>query len=71
MPQVPQVRRLGEVFGLCSDAIELAPRACRQRTAPHLARADRRPGEPVPGRDRAGRVVSRTTDGVAVGDDEA
>ena len=24
-PQVPQVRRLGQVFGLCSDEIELGP----------------------------------------------
>lgn len=24
-PQVPQLRKLGEVFGLCSDDIDLAP----------------------------------------------
>lgn len=25
IPQVPQLRRLGQVFGLCSDEIELGP----------------------------------------------
>lgn len=54
MPQVPQMRRLGEIFGLCSDEIDLEPVG-----TPHRARADRRPGEPVPGRDLAGRAVTR------------
>ena len=59
MPQVPQMRKLGEVFGLCSDAIALEPEADRPSSTPHWARADRRPGEPVPGRDRAGRAMTR------------
>ena len=57
-PQVPQMRRLGEVFGLCSDDIVLEPPPGPQR-ASHRVRADRRPGEPVPGRDPAGRAVTR------------
>ena len=58
MPQVPQVRRLGELFGICSDEIDLLT----ARTAddgdgrPH---ADRRPDERVPGRDRRGRPAVR------------
>ena len=62
MPQVPQMRKLGEIFGLCSDEIALEPETDRHRAAPHWARADRRPGEPVPGRDRTGRVLTRGTE---------
>jgi DNA-binding XRE family transcriptional regulator len=59
MPQVPQMRKLGEVFGLCSDEIALEPGAEHHRTTPHRARAERRPGEPVPGRNRSGRALTR------------
>ncbi|MDP9364070.1 MAG: helix-turn-helix domain-containing protein [Chloroflexota bacterium] len=54
MPQVPQMRRLGEVFGLCSDEIDLGP-----PPGPHRPRADRQPGEQAPGRNPAGRAVTR------------
>jgi DNA-binding XRE family transcriptional regulator len=57
LPQVPQMRKLGEVFGLCSDEIDLEP--SERPRAPHRARADRWPGEPVPGRDRQGRATTR------------
>ena len=57
-PQVAQLRKLGELFGLCSDEIDLEPGKGVHR-APHRARADRRPGEPAPGRDRAGRTTTR------------
>ena len=59
MPQVPQMRKLGEVFGLCSDAIALVPAAGQHRSAPHWARAERRPGEAAPGRDPTGRALTR------------
>ena len=59
MPQVPQVRRLGEVFGLCSDEIELEPSSDRYRPPAHRVRADRRVGEPAPGQDRQGRITTR------------
>jgi transcriptional regulator with XRE-family HTH domain len=39
LPQVPQLRRLGAVFGLCSDEIDLGP--LEERT--HRAPAARRP----------------------------
>ena len=58
MPQVLQMRRLGEVFGLCSDEIDLEPVGGPHR-APHRGRADRRLGEPVPGRDPLGRTTTR------------
>jgi DNA-binding XRE family transcriptional regulator len=31
MPQVAQMRKLGEVFGLCSDVIALVPAGDQQR----------------------------------------
>jgi DNA-binding XRE family transcriptional regulator len=71
MPQVPQMRKLGEVFGLCSDEIALEPETDRPRAAPHWARAGRRPGEPVPGRDRTGRVLTRATEESGSDGDEA
>ena len=59
-PQVPQLRRLGQIFGLCSDEIALEPEGVAAvDRAPHRPRADRRPGEPAPGRDRLGRVKAR------------
>lgn len=58
LPQVPQLRRLGEVFEMCSDDIVLAASSSSSRT-PHRARADRRPGESAPGRDRDGRATTR------------
>jgi len=62
-PQVSQMRKLGEVFGLCSDEIELLPTAgTRYRSTPHHARAERRPGEITPGRDEHGRVAVRGGD---------
>ena len=61
LPQVPQLRRLGQIFELCSDDIDLEVAPDRRRV-PHRARADRRPGEPTPGRDRHGRATTRSTE---------
>jgi len=61
VPQVPQLRKLGHIFGLCSDEIELVPAPDVRRT-PHQARANRSPGEPIPGRDQQGRPVTRRAD---------
>ncbi len=58
MPQVPQLRRLGQLFGMCSDEIALEP-ISDPAAAMHRARADRRPGEAVPGRNPDGRAVTR------------
>lgn len=61
-PQVSQMRKLGQVFGLCSDEIDLVPAGEPYRSAPHQARADRHPGETAPGRDQRGRAVFRATE---------
>lgn len=42
MPQVPQLRKLGQLFGLCSDEIALA------EPPPNLQRATRRSGRDRP-----------------------
>lgn len=57
-PQVPQLRKLGEIFGMCSDEIVLLSAAETDRT-PRRPRTDRRPGEPLPSRDRNGMVTTR------------
>ena len=57
-PQVPQLRKLGQVFGLCSDEIDLEPLRQAEPSS-HRPRADRRPGEPAPGRNQAGRATAR------------
>ncbi len=59
MPQVPQVRKLGEIFAICSDEIALEPRGNQPVPAAHRARADRHPGETPPGRSPDGRAVTR------------
>ncbi|MDP9368761.1 MAG: helix-turn-helix domain-containing protein [Chloroflexota bacterium] len=60
-PQVAQMRKLGEVFGLCSDEIELdpGPMAPRAPRVQHRPRADRHAGEHPPGRDLEGRATPR------------
>jgi transcriptional regulator with XRE-family HTH domain len=57
-PHVLQMRKLGTLFGMCSDEIELelVDNADETRPRPH---ADRQPGEAVPGRDDDGRAVVR------------
>ena len=66
-PQVPQLRNLGRVFGMCSDEIDLEPPrdAAAELHRPH---ADRYPGEPVPGRTAEGRVTARGNGGPSAGD---
>ncbi len=60
-PQVAQMRKLGEVFGLCSDEIELGPDLVTPRgpRGPHRPRAERHTGEHPPGRDPDGRATPR------------
>ena len=68
-PQVAQLRKLGELFGLCSDEIDLEPGKGVHR-APHRARADRQPGEAVPGRTQGGRPTPRRGGEPAAGRDD-
>jgi DNA-binding XRE family transcriptional regulator len=57
-PQVAQLRKLGEIFGLCSDEIVLVPPTETNHSA-HRPRAGLQPAEPVPGRTRHDLVTSR------------
>jgi transcriptional regulator with XRE-family HTH domain len=57
-PQVPQLRKLGELFGLCSDEIVLVEAPAHLQT-PYRPRAERRPDEPVPGRSPGRRASPR------------
>jgi transcriptional regulator with XRE-family HTH domain len=67
MPQVPQLRTLGQLFGICSDEIVLIEPA---RDGPAMglqrAHASRHPSEQPPGRD----AVRRGRDAAAVGRDD-
>ena len=71
LPQVPQVRKLGEVFGMCSDDIDLEPLVNRRRTASHQTRVNRRQGEPVPGRTPAERALTHGDEEPAARREEA
>jgi transcriptional regulator with XRE-family HTH domain len=70
MPQVPQLRKLGQIFGLCSDDIILEPVTDAPAPAAHRVRADRHPGEQTPGRDPDGRAVRRGRDAAAMHRDD-
>lgn len=55
-PQVSQMRKLGQVFDLCSDEIDL------ERGSHGQSRMTRRLGESTPGREQDGRPVIRRAD---------
>lgn len=61
-PQVPQMRKLGEVFGLCSDEIDLEPAADRHRGGHPRPRSARRHGEASSARGRPGPAIARIAD---------
>jgi transcriptional regulator with XRE-family HTH domain len=69
-PQVPQLRKLGQLFGICSDEIILESASGPSTPAPHRARADRRAGEQIPGRDPDGRALTRGRDAAALSRDD-
>lgn len=66
-PQVAQLRKLGQLFGICSDEIFLEPPHPSPMSQRHRARANRHRGEQIPGRDADGRAVTRGRDASAVG----
>ena len=47
LPQVTQLRKLGQLFGICSDEIDFAPRSDLSAPAPHRAAAQKT-GKSVP-----------------------
>jgi DNA-binding XRE family transcriptional regulator len=73
-PQVPQLRKLGQLFELCSDAIDLEPVRApvsgsgEMTHPPHHPHADRHTGERTPGRDSSGQVIARGQPASASGD---
>ena len=58
LPKVVPMRKLGIVFGLCSDEIVLEPRE-KLTHSPREPQTDRQRDEAVPGRDRQRPVVAR------------
>ena len=62
MPQVPPLRKLGEVFGLCSDEILLESISEPSAVTGYRARAHRHRGEQTLGRDLDGRAITRSQD---------
>ena len=70
LPQVPQLRKLGELFGICSDEIVLESPDDASAPAAHRARADRHPGEHIPGRSPDGRAVTRGHEATAADRDD-
>jgi transcriptional regulator with XRE-family HTH domain len=59
IPQVPQLRKLGELFGMCSDEIDLVM-AWRGEEMGDRPTADRRLDERAPGRYQSGRAAVRS-----------
>ncbi|HZG65298.1 MAG TPA: helix-turn-helix transcriptional regulator [Herpetosiphonaceae bacterium] len=70
MPQVPQLRELGQLFGICSDEIILESGREPSAATAHQARAHRHRGEQTPGRDLEGRAVRRGRDTPPSGRDD-
>ena len=70
MPQVPQMRRLGQLFGICSDEILLEPEGDSRAMTGHQALVHRHRGEQTPGRDSHSRAVTRGRDAPTVGGDD-
>ena len=70
VPQVPQMRKLGQLFGICSDEIVLEPISEASTATGHRARATRHQGEHPPGRAADGRAITRGQDALAVARDD-
>ena len=66
-PQVPQLRKLGEIFGMCSDEIDLTP--LRPLTVESGDSRDDRAGAVVSGRDGHRRATDGNNDSPLVGKD--
>ena len=62
VPQVPQLRKLGQLFGICSDEILLESVSEPSAVTGSRVRAHRHRGEHRPGRDPDGGAVTRGQD---------
>jgi transcriptional regulator with XRE-family HTH domain len=71
IPLVPQLRKLGQLFGICSDEIVLIePARAALAGVVHQPHASRHPGEQTPGRDTEGRAVTRSPHAADAGRDD-
>jgi transcriptional regulator with XRE-family HTH domain len=70
MPQVSQMRKLGQLFGICSDEIILEPVSEPSTSMGRQARAHPHRAERTPGRDPDGRAVTRGQDASVAGRDD-
>lgn len=64
-PMVPQLRKLGEIFGMCSDEIDLAPVAGmteQEPTPSHAHRGDDVPRAPRHERQRTPMLAEATSE---------
>jgi DNA-binding XRE family transcriptional regulator len=65
LPRVTQLRKLGQIFNICSDDIVLEPVVDDSTPATRPIRANQPPGEQIPGGSPMGRATRRgqeTTD---------
>lgn len=58
LPRVPQLRKLGQIFEICSDDLALEPPADDSSEVVRRARTERYPGEKIPGRNPISRSES-------------
>ena len=70
MPQVPQLRKLVQLFGICSDEILLESASEPTAVTGQRTQAHRHRGEQTPGRDPDGRAITRGLDTSAIGRDD-
>lgn len=70
VPQVAQLRKLGQLFGICSDEITLESTRDPSASPERRTRSGRHRGEQTPGRDADGRAITRGRDLSAVGRDD-
>lgn len=61
-PQVSQMRKLGKVFGICSDDIDLTPAKETYRTPPRRGKVDQAQDEPTANRRHVDRAMYRLSD---------
>lgn len=67
IPQVPQLRRLGQVFGICSDEIMLGPLDDATAALKSKTHSPRRLREPTLDQDAEARGVTRGGDVASIG----
>ena len=70
LPRVPQLRRLGQIFEICSDDIALEPLVDDSTPGTRRVPDGRHPGEQVPDRGPIGRAAHRGRETADAGSDD-